>query len=81
VEKTDFNGKHLDYLQLGWLVAWVLSEDSDYHGRKWTELDESITRDKFVSTLICYCRYEPTALAKSEIIVDTASFVDVLNGR
>ena len=50
VEKTDFNSKHLDYLQLGWLVAWVLSEDSNYHGRKWTELDESITRDKFVST-------------------------------
>lgn len=35
LDVKSFNGKHLDYIQLGWLVAWVLSNDLDYHDRKW----------------------------------------------
>ena len=35
ISASDFNGEHLDYLQLGWLVAWMLSNDSNYHTRTW----------------------------------------------
>lgn len=48
----NFNSEHLDYLQLGWLVAWVLSSDSNYHDRTWADQDKSITTDRFVSTLV-----------------------------
>ena len=72
IEKEHFNGKHLDYLQLGWLVAWVLSEDSEYHTREWKTQNQCITNDKFVSTLVCYA-----ALDTSDVVIDTDSFANV----
>ena len=77
IEKEHFNGKHLDYLQLGWLVAWVLSEDSEYHTREWKMQNQCITNDKFVSTLVCYGTYDPSALDTSDVVIDTDSFANV----
>ena len=81
IAEEDFNGQHLDYIQLGWLVAWVLSEDSDYHTREWMEQNQCITNDKFVSTLICYGMYDTSALDTSDVVIDTDSFANVFQER
>ena len=77
IEREHFNGKHLDYLQLGWLVAWVLSEDSEYHTREWRKQNQCVTNDMFVSTLVCYGTYDPSALDTSDVVIDTDSFANV----
>ena len=70
IDADNFNGEHLDYLQLGWLVAWVLSSDSNYHNRTWVDQDNSITTDKFVSTLVLEGTYDESALLGSTVVTD-----------
>ena len=73
IDVQEFNGGHLDYSQLGWLVAWVLSdhsEEEDYHKRKWLDQDQLIKDDQFVSTLVCKGTYDPFALETSQVVVD-----------
>ena len=43
-----FNGKSSDYLQLGWLVAWVLHHSESYHERVWSELPSDLRSDLFI---------------------------------
>ena len=76
---VQFNGKHMDYVQLGWLVAWVLSDESDYHDRKWTEQNEEITSDNFVSTLVLHGNCDLSALNNSNVVIDETdfNFVDI----
>ena len=36
--KDDFTGIQRDFFQLGWLLAWVLSPEGDYHKRCWDDV-------------------------------------------
>ena len=42
----------IDWIQVGWLAAWVLHCEGDYHERKFQELPEAIREDQFISKLI-----------------------------
>ena len=39
----------IDWIQVGWLAAWVLHCEDDYHERKFEELPEAICGDQFIS--------------------------------
>lgn len=68
-----FNGKSSDYIQLGWLVAWVLHRSESYHERVWSELPSDLRSDPFIFDLIQKREYSQQNLNDSKIIVfDTA---------
>ena len=72
--KRDFS---LDFIQLGWLLAWVLHSEGDYHQRKWEDLPQSIRNDQFISDLINCGQYSQTKLLKSTEIRNTERFESV----
>ncbi len=39
----------LDFMQLGWLLAWVLHPEGAYHKRTWEDLPQSVRKDQFLS--------------------------------
>ena len=70
-----FSGECMDYMQLGWLVAWVLSDKdengkSDYHDRSWSTQIMDIRNDMFVKKLVCCGEYSRSDLDDSVIVVD-----------
>jgi len=69
-EKADysFNGKNSDYLQLGWLVAWVLHRSDSYHERELNQLPEDLRNDPFILDLIQNGKYSQQNLCRSRII-------------
>ena len=71
----------LDFMQLGWLLAWVLHPEGDYHQRTWEDLPHSIRNDRFISDLINCGQYSQTKLLESTEIRDTDSFESVLTNR
>lgn len=73
-DKCDFS---LDFIQLGWLLAWVLYSVGDYHQRKWEDLPQSIRNDRFISDLINCGQYSQTKLLESTEIRDTDRFESV----
>jgi len=46
--------QQVDWMQLGWLAAWVVHPDptGSYHSRKFEDLPEDLKTDPFLSTLI-----------------------------
>ena len=42
----------LDFMQLGWLLAWVLHPEGAYHKRTWEDLPQSVLKDQFLSDLL-----------------------------
>ena len=53
----------LDFMQLGWLLAWVLHPQGNYHQRTWEDLPQSIRNDRFISDLINCGQYSGTVFA------------------
>ena len=71
----------LDFMQLGWLLAWVLHPEGDYHQRTWEDLPQCIRNDRFISDLINCGLYSQTKLLESTEIRDTDSFESVLTNK
>ena len=71
----------LDFMQLGWLLAWVLHPQGNYHQRTWEDLPQSIRNDRFISDLINCGQYSQTKLLESTEIRDTDMFESVLANR
>ena len=57
----------LDFIQLGWLLVWVLNYTGDYHDREWEQQPGNITNDAFLSDLVCQGVYSRTALESSVV--------------
>ena len=66
------NGKRLDYIQLGWLLVWMLNCEADYHKRKWEEQPQDIQSDQFLSELVCQGVYRREAL-ESSLVKDSVT--------
>ena len=62
--------ERLDYIQLGWLLAWVLNDTGDYHDREWEKQPGYITNDVFLSQLVCQGVYSREAL-ESSVVCDS----------
>lgn len=45
-------GQFTDYMQLGWMVAWILDNSQDEHAREWEEQKTEIKENKFICALI-----------------------------
>ena len=50
--KGILTGKRLDYMQLGWLLVWVLNCTGDYHEREWEKQPHNIVKDVFLTRLV-----------------------------
>ena len=70
--RKDFTGKRLDYIQLGWMVAWILdsSKTTDYHERVWGKQCRAIQNDNFLNELVNNGTYNPSNLEESRVVVD-----------
>ncbi len=81
LEEPPFNPNgNTDFLQLGWLTAWVLdSEHSDYHERKWGTQREIVTENKFVQQLILQGEFDEALLGL--LPEDTHPLISVLKKR
>ena len=63
-----FTGRKSDYLQLGWLVTWVLHRSDSYHQREFDQLPEDLRNDPFILDLIQNGEYCQKKLNESRII-------------
>ncbi len=81
LEEPPFNPNgNTDFLQLGWLTAWVLdSEPSNYHDRKWGTQREIVTTNKFIQELILQGKFHKALL--NLLPEDTRTLRSVLEGR
>ena len=49
---SEMTPDQIDWIQVGWLAAWVLHCEGEYHERKFQELPAGIHGDQFISKLI-----------------------------
>ena len=70
VDTDSFAASTLDYIQLGWLLVWVLANDEndDYHSMKWEHQPKRIQTD-----LVCQGVYLEQALEQS-VVADERGF-------
>ena len=64
----------LDFMQLGWLLAWVLHPEGAYHKRTWEDLPQSVRKDQFLSDLLNCGQYSQAKLMESTVICDADIF-------
>lgn len=69
----------MDFMQLGWLLAWVLYPEGDYHQRTWEDLPQCLREDQFLSDLINCGQYSQAKLMESTVIYDADIFERVFN--
>ena len=69
----------LDFMQLGWLLAWVLHPEGAYHKRTWEDLPQSVRKDQFLSDLLNCGQYSQAKLMESTVICDADIFETVFN--
>ncbi len=71
-------GQKIDYMQVGWLIAYILHHEDDEHDRKWESQPTYITGNEMISTLVrSYC-YKPHLLQELEL---SNTLEDVLRVR
>lgn len=63
IKRTFTSGKETDYFQLGWLVAWVLNKEGNYHERKWDTQSEVVKSNPFIEELITSGDYKSELLS------------------
>ena len=70
--QKDFTGERLDYIQLGWMVAWILdsSKITDYNERVWEKQCRAIQNDHFLNELVNKGTYNQSYLEDSMVVVD-----------
>ena len=69
-----FTSQRMDYVQLGWLLVWVLNCTEEYHEREWEQQPINIVNDVFLSQLVCQGVYSKEALKSSLVHDENASF-------
>ena len=69
----------LDFMQLGWLLAWVLHPEGAYHKRTWEDLPQRVRKDQFLSDLLNCGQYSQAKLMESTVIYDADLFETVFN--
>lgn len=72
-------GASSDFVQLGWLVAWVLHQTADYHKRSFDTQPKLIKKNKFVDALINRGDYSPQLLQQS--LYESLTVAEVLRAR
>ena len=55
-------GQKYDYMQVGWLIAYILHHDHDEHVREWESKPKYITGNEMISTLVWSFWYKPHLL-------------------
>ncbi len=72
-------GNKTDFMQLGWVTAWVLNPTQDYHRRDFLTQPLCITSNAFISKLILEGQFDKTLI--SNLPKDTLTVKAVLQGR
>ena len=57
-----YDGRNTDYMQLGWLVAWVIDHSGRQHNRKWETQEKKIKDNRFIYHLIHEGEYKDELL-------------------
>ena len=55
-------GQKYDYMQVGWLIAYILHHNHDEHVREWESQPKYITGNEMISTLVRSFCYKPHLL-------------------
>ena len=71
-------GQKFDYMQVGWLIAYILHHEDDEHGRKWESQPTYITGNEMISTLVRSFCYKPHLL---QTLQSSSTLEDVLTLR
>ena len=69
-----FTAQRMDYVQLGWLLVWVLNCTGEYHEREWEQQPLNIVNDVFLSPLVCQGVYSKEALESSLVMMKMLPF-------
>ena len=64
------NGKQTDFLQLGWLVMWLLDKQDSYHDREWEHHSQRVRDDLFIKSLILEGKFNAKHLDASILVRD-----------
>ncbi len=85
--KDEARDANTDYMQLGWMVAWLfVDKELDYHSRQWEPTVQNakcepikVKQNKFISTLIEKRQFDERLL--SCLPEDVSTLKDVLEAR
>ena len=78
ISPTNFDGKQRDFMQLGWMVAWVLEATDWYHDRRLETLSQTLREEKFVMKLLTRGEFCEQLLCESASIVDKLTLQQVI---
>ena len=56
--KGEFDGKNTDFMQVGWLAAFILDHSQHEHSRKWKDQKDEIQNCKFIYALINHGKWD-----------------------
>ena len=85
--KEEWNGKKLDYMQLGLILAYVLllhrdeAECPNYHEMRLDDMPSTIKNDGFLNDLLCKGEYDATKLMGSIISQGISTIKDIICSR
>ena len=52
MSRKDMSPEKTDWMQLGWLIAWILEPGEDYHDRDFEGLSDNMQENAILKTLI-----------------------------
>ena len=73
-------GQKRDYMQVGWLIAYVIDNTENEHERQWNHQKECIRSNLFISKLVRRFEYDPSLLSSLDNF-GNQTLQEVLDGR
>ena len=69
VDSYGYKGKQTDFMQLGWLVAWILELTMPYHNWTLESLAKSSRDDEFICNLLTKGNFDMELLLRSDVVM------------
>ncbi len=74
-------GQKIDYMQVGWMIGYIIDDTTGYHERNWDSQQDKIKDNLFIQKLIREFQYEESLLSHLDALGGSKTVRDVLLAR
>ena len=74
-------GQRTDYMQVGWMIAYIIDSSDDEHYRKWENQPPEIQNNSFIEKLVRKCQYDESLLFELVSLGGSETLTEVLTTR
>ena len=71
----------MDYMQVGWMIGYIIDDTTGEHERKWDSQQDKIKDNLFIQKLIREFQYEESLLSHLDALGGSKTVRDVLLAR